>query len=165
MTAFSSSLLLLSLSSMIWTDFSTGFMEFSFSRVSVVKQSVQNQPCLAALHSSWLPPLLLPLLFFVFFFLLSTAHLKSRVIKHKNFNQAFKQSSLICPPRKVFYAPLSFPPLLPSIPLSSCPPPCTSLCLLNALMHDGLNLIDVQRASERELLACACTVRMCVNDG
>lgn len=133
-------------------------MEFSLSRVSVVKQPVQNQPCLAALHFSCL----LPLFLFFFVFFLSTAHLKSRVIKHKNFNQAFKQSFLICPPREDFLRPppsflLSFlPPLFPPAPR-----PCTSLCLLHALMHDGLNLIDVQRASAKELLACA----LCVNDG
>lgn len=63
MKVFSSSFLP-PFSFLIWGDFSTSFMEFSLSRVSVVKQSVQNQPCLAALHSSCLPPLFLSLPFF-----------------------------------------------------------------------------------------------------
>lgn len=110
----------------------------------------ENRPCLAALLLS--PSSSFSLLPFVFFFFLSTAHLKSRAIKRKNLDQAFKHCSVICPPRKVFYAS----PLLPSV----FPPALglyTSLCLLNALMHDGLNLIDVQRASARAPLACART--------
>lgn len=49
---FSSSFLPLSFSVMIRGDFSTNSVEFSSSRVSVVKQSIQNQPCNAALFSS-----------------------------------------------------------------------------------------------------------------
>lgn len=67
MRTFTPSSLPLSFSSMIWGDFSTSFAEFSLSRVSVVKQSVQNQPCLAALHSSCLPPLSPSLPFLSFF--------------------------------------------------------------------------------------------------
>lgn len=121
------------------------------SGVSVVKKGL--------FWESALPRSAAPLAFFLFFFapfclffFLSTAHLKSRVIKRKNLDQAFKHCSVICPPRKVFYAS----PLLPSL----FPPALglyTSLCLLNALMHDGLNLIDVQRASARAPLACART--------
>lgn len=132
--------------------------QFSLSRVSAVKQSLQNQHCLAALDFSHV--LLLPF----FSLLLSTAQLKRRVIKYKNFNQAFKWSSLICPQSYVesLTSLLRLSSLISRhlFYFYSCPRPCTSPFLLNALMRDGLNLIDVPRVSAIELLVCACTHMM-----
>lgn len=62
------------LSSKTQGDFSTGFTEFSWSRVSVVKQSVQNQRCG----------------FFLDFSFLLTTHLKSRVTKIYGFRSGFE---------------------------------------------------------------------------